>query len=84
LLRKATETDSIAQRNRLEEIVRAVAQGGDVPRARLARRLIRHSSRTEVYHSINALLDEDFLMERDGALRLADPVIAPWPGVGPR
>jgi hypothetical protein len=37
-----------------------------------------------VYHPINAPLDEDFLMERDGALRLADPVIAPWLGVGPR
>jgi hypothetical protein len=83
LLQTATETDSIARRNRLEAILRAVAQDGDVPRARLARRLTRHHSRTEVYHSINELLDEDFLIEGDGALRLTDPVFATWLNVEP-
>ena len=32
----------------------------------------------EVYDSINRLIDEDVLIEADGALRLADPVLAVW------
>lgn len=83
LLRTATETDSITRRNRLEAILREVAQEGALPRARLARRLTRHYSQTEVYLSINELIDEDFLVEGDGALRLADPVFATWLNVEP-
>jgi hypothetical protein len=83
LLQTATETDSITRRNRLEAILRAVAQEGAVPRARLAHRLMRHYARTEVYHSINELIDEDFLIESDGALHLNDPVFATWLNVEP-
>jgi len=78
LLRTATETDSVARRNRLEAILRSVAQEGTVPRARIALRLTRHYSRTDVYNSINELIDEDFLLESEGVLRLADPVFAIW------
>ena len=83
VLRTATETDSVARRNRLEAILRAMAQDRDVPRARLVRRLTRHSALTEVYHSINELIDEDFLMESEGVLRFADPVFASWLNVEP-
>lgn len=83
LLHTATETDSIARRNRLEAILRAVAQDGPLPRARLARRLTRHYAQTEVYQSINELIDEDFLIESEGVLRLADPVFATWLNVEP-
>jgi hypothetical protein len=83
LLRTALETDSDVRRNRLEAILRDVAQEGTVPRARLARRLTRHYSQTEVYNSINHLLDRDFLLEAEGTLRLADPVFAVWLNVEP-
>lgn len=83
LLRTALETDSDARRNRLEAILRSVAQEGNVPRARLARRLTRHYSQTEVYNSINQLIDQDFLIETEAVLRLADPVFAVWLNVEP-
>jgi hypothetical protein len=83
LLRTALETGSDTRRNRLEAILRYVAQEGTLPRARLARRLTRHYSQSEVYNSINHLIDHDFLVEADGTLRLADPVFAVWLNVEP-
>lgn len=83
LLRTALETDSEARRNRLEAILRYVAREGTLPRARLARRLTRHYSQTEVYNSINQLIAHDFLVEAEGTLRLADPVFAVWLNVEP-
>ena len=83
LLRTALETDSDARRNRLEAILRYVAREGTVPRARLARRLTRHYSQTEVYNSINQLIDQDFLVETESVLRLADPVFGVWLNIEP-
>jgi hypothetical protein len=45
--------------------------------------LTRHYARTDVYDSINKLIDEDFLLESSGVLRLADPVFAGWLNVEP-
>jgi hypothetical protein len=78
LLRTALDTESDTRRNRLEAILRHVAREGAMPRARLASRLTRHYSRTEVYKSINLLIDHDFVLEAEGMLRLADPVFAVW------
>ncbi|MBI4492840.1 MAG: AAA family ATPase [Chloroflexi bacterium] len=83
LLRTAIEADGDARRNRLEAILRSVAREGLVPRARLARRFTRHYSQSEVYSSIRQLVDEDFLLEAGGMLRLADPVFAVWLNVEP-